>query len=161
MHFLYILHPISNYQILSSSGFYFLIGLIFFRNCCSNTACNRVHFQLVPKIHFYLIQVKLFLRMTLLCQISLSGFSIENATKRHKQYFVKNTNSGQLPTIHIRIYSKSTRFSTLNILVILNIKYVWYTRMMLQFYLTDHINSFILLQLKLKEHACLTSQEII
>ena len=111
MHFLYILHPISNYQILSSSGFYFLIGLIFFRNCCSNTACNRVHFQLVPKIHFYLIQVKLFLRMTLLCQISLSGFSIENATKRHKQYFVKNTNSGQLPTIHIRIYSKSTFYA--------------------------------------------------
>ena len=51
---------------------------------------------------------------------------------------------------------------TLNILFVVNIKYVlWYTHMMLRFYLTDHINSFILLQLKLKEHACLASEEII
>ena len=149
---------------MSSSGFYFLIGLIFLEIVAVTQLAIVCTFNWFPKYIFIWFNLNCFYAWRFCIRFDCPGLQLKMQPKDIKIFCQKIQIAANLKRF-ISGYTTNRHINdvfTLNILFVVNIKYVlWYTHMMLRFYLTDHINSFILLQLKLKEHACLASEQII
>ena len=145
---------------MSSSGFYFLIGLIFLEIVAVTQLAIVCTFNWFPKYIFIWFNLNCFYAWRFCIRFDCPGLQLKMQPKDINIFCQKIQIAANLK----RFISGYTTNRHLNVKYSICNKYqicVWNTHMMLRFYLTDHINSFILLQLKLKEHACLASEEII